>query len=468
MAKDNAGARAQRETVWVDLLLQGLGPTRYAILIVTLCVAAGMAEGYDISVMSLAAPMVTSAWSLSATDTGLLLSASILGMVIGSFLLSPLGDKWGRRPSILLSFVCVGIATVAGGVATDFSTLLSSRLVAGLGLGLALPNVMALAMELMPARLRSLTVVLIGCGIPMGTTAGSLASASLIEAYGYQAIFFVAGFATLAIAAVALPVLPESPLFLARKPSNARKLSKLLERLGAPVPDRPVTYAIKAEPLPRSPVTALFEDGRRTATILLWVLNLANMSLAYYLFTWLPTIIAAKGVTAQFTLQAMSIFAAGGLVGGLIMGLFLSRVGPTAVLLAAYGTAIATTLGLSMLGDVDALYLTMLAVCGAVSGGSQFCVYAVVNQFYPSAMRATASGYANGMGRLAGLAVPAIGAAVLSTPGIAHLALVVAAVPAFIGLIAISLLQLMTGYAKPMEAAVHPGSPAETAGCARA
>ena len=47
--------------------------------------------------------------------------------------------------------------------------------------------------------------------------------------------------------------------------------------------------------------------------------------------------------------------------------------------------------------------------------GSQFCLTAVVNQFYPSAIRAAASGYATGAGRLGATFAPLARAAVVAS-----------------------------------------------------
>lgn len=451
MADDQDRARPEQQVVWVDTLLQRLPLSRFAIAMLMLCIVAGMTEGYDTVVMALAAPMISSAWSLAPHQTGLLLSGSVFGVVIGSFALSPLGDRWGRRPSILLGLTCAGIATLCGGLAPNLWSLLTTRFVAGLGLALAFPNVIALAMELVPARFRTLAVVLVNCGYPFGSGVGGIIAAHLVPWYGFKAIFLVGGISTLAIAGLSFLVLPESPLFLARKPAAHDRLRALLDRLGAVTPGPPAAYAVHGETGARSPVSALFERERRLATFLLWILTFANMAIVYYLFTWLPSIIASKGATAQLTILSISAFSMGSVGGGIVMALLLARLGPTIVLSCAYAMTIATAIGLCTFQTVDDLFLATLALCGAVTGGSQFCLNAVVNQFYSSAMRATASGYATGVGRLGAVIAPAAGVVIMSNPTLAAIAFSAPAVPALVALTTLLLLQLKTRYSQAIE-----------------
>ena len=69
----------------------------FQVLAVTVGMAINMLDGYDVLVMAFAAPFVAADWALSDTVTGLLLSASPVGMALGSLFLAPLADVFGRR-----------------------------------------------------------------------------------------------------------------------------------------------------------------------------------------------------------------------------------------------------------------------------------------------------------------------------------------------------------------------------------
>lgn len=434
-------SRDAREPVWVDDVVAAARPTGYMLSIVTLCVVVAMVEGYDTQVMALAAPLVAKAWALSTGTVGLLLTASVVGMVAGSFLFSPLGDRSGRRPGVLLGMVIAGLATAAGAWMPTVGALMATRFVAGIGLGLALPNVIAVAMEVVPARWRVLTIVFVSCGYPLGGALGSAGVGALIPTHGFPVTFFAGGIATLLVVLVCLAVLPESPLFLVRRPTRAGELERLLRRLGGGFAPNPVGFAIREAAPPRSRVAALFQDGRARATLLLWLVNFANLSMVYFFVNWLPSIIVGTGQSARAALMAISIFSFSGIIGGVLLAFGLRAVRATRLLGAAYVIAMACALALAWTFPAGGAFLALIAVAGGAIVGSQFCLAAVVNQFYPSAIRATASGYATGAGRLGAVVAPLAGAAVVGAVVQAQHALAAAAVPAGLALLTVWLLE---------------------------
>jgi AAHS family 4-hydroxybenzoate transporter-like MFS transporter len=290
----------------------------------------------------------------------------------------------------------------------------------------------------------------------LGSAVGGIIAARWIPVYGFKAIFVVGGISTLVVMTIALVVLPESPLFLARRPTADIRLRSILARLGVEGAwDRSRSYTADIQADLRAPVSALFAPERWLATVLLWIMTLANMAMVYYLFTWLPSIVATKGATPQLTVLSISVFSLGSVVGGILMAILLTRFGPMFVLSGAYLLTVASTCLLCTFGGVDSLFLSTLAIVGGATGGSQFCLSAAVNQFYPSAMRATASGYATGVGRIGAIIAPAAGVAIMSTPKLIPIAFAAPSVPALLGLMTLMLLQAKTRFSKTVEAATR-------------
>src|SRR5512142_240758 len=69
---------------------------------VTICMAINMLDGFDVLAIAFTGPLIAKQWALSATQLGLLFSAGLAGMTVGSLLLSPLADIFGRRRLVLL------------------------------------------------------------------------------------------------------------------------------------------------------------------------------------------------------------------------------------------------------------------------------------------------------------------------------------------------------------------------------
>lgn len=440
--------RGGTETVWVDRAVDQMTPSIYAYAVVALCGLIGAAEGYDAQAMAFAAPLVARAWQLSSGQLGALLASSIIAMVAGNFLLAPLGDRWGRRPAILAALAVAACATAAGAFAPDFRWMLVWRVGAGLGLGLAFPTVITLAMEVMPRRLYAMAVVFVGCGYPIGGAIGGAGAAALIDAHGHPAVFLVGGCSTAVLFLLCLPLLPESPLWLGRRAPRDPSLPRLLRRLGAIVPSSTAAFGIGESPVHRSAVAELFTKERWARTILLWVINFANLSLVYFYVMWLPTILVNAGHGAAFAVKALALYSAAGVVGGLLLALVLRRGGAGLTIGGAYAGIIVLLPALAGMSVFAPGFLVVLAASGALIVGSQFCLSAVVTRYYPSSIRATASGYASGMGRLGAVAAPLVGTFVVSSTRPSWLPLAIGVVPAAIALVAL----LVLVFAAPLQA----------------
>lgn len=411
-------------------------PSAFGVALLVLCVFVGMSEGFDVQAMALAAPLVAKAWHLAPAMVGVLLSASVIGQVVGSFLLSPLGDRWGRRPAILLALLVAAIATLAGAFAPDFAVLATTRFVAGFALGLALSNTTAIAMELVPLHWRTIAVVLVCCGYPLGAAIGAAVVGHLLGDHGFAAVFYVGGIGTFTAFVLCALFLPESPVLLARRKDALPALRRLLARLGVTL-DSATTVTSDDAKLPRSRIAELFVPERRTVTLLLWLLNFANLSLVYYFVMWLPSLFVSRGIAAQSAVAAASLFSASGIVGGLTLAVLMPRIGPVITLAGCYIVTIAAVLLFSSIGEIGPLFYVTLAVCGAMIVGSQFSLSAVVNQFYPGDIRATGAGYALGAGRLGAVLAPLIGGLVVARASSPASAFAVGAIPAAISLITI-------------------------------
>lgn len=418
-------------------------PTLYGSFLLALCVLVGMVEGYDVQAMSLAAPLLARVWVLTPQAVGTLLAASLVGQVIGGFLLAPLGDKLGRRMALLMGLVIAGSATFAGAYMPDYSAMMASRFVAGLGLGFALANTITLAMELVPNRWRTITVVLVSSGYPLGAAAGAAVVGMLLPTYGVAAIFYVGGIGTLIAFLICLVALPESPVMLVRKSGDQTGLRKLLDRLGVTV-NPAVRLVGHVAGAAKSNAAELFSPERRTTTLLLWLLNFASLSLVYFFIMWLPSLFVQSGLDPRDAIRAASLFSCSGIVGGLTMAALLPRIGAVWTLGICYVLTIISVATIATIPDLGTAFYITLCCCGFLIIGSQFCLHAVVNLFYPGPIRATGLGFALGAGRIGGVVAPLVGGIVLARVASPEQAFYVALIPAAAALLTLLALRGLT------------------------
>ena len=102
---------------------------------VVICLIINMLDGFDILVIAFVAPEVAGQWGLSPEVLGVLFSAGLAGMTVGSLLLSPLADVYGRRPAILVSLIVTSVGMVASALTSGVTELAVARFVTGLGIG---------------------------------------------------------------------------------------------------------------------------------------------------------------------------------------------------------------------------------------------------------------------------------------------------------------------------------------------
>jgi len=153
---------------------------------------------------------------------------------------------------------------------TSYTELLACRFLAGLGLGGAIPCIIALTSEYVSTRRRSIAVATLWAGFPLGGMLGGFSSAWLIPRFGWQAVFVVGGVLPL-LAAIALTLwLPESLRFLVARQGDQPRAARIMRRL-APDLSNANRYIVEEESISGAPIAALFRDGRAATTLLLWV-----------------------------------------------------------------------------------------------------------------------------------------------------------------------------------------------------
>lgn len=109
-----------------------------------LCLCVALIEGLDLQSMGIAAPGLGPEFLLSKQALGYVLAASPAGLFFGAFIGGRVADLWGRKSALLAAVVVFGVFQLATAWASGYAGLLAIRFLCGLGLGGALPNLIAL------------------------------------------------------------------------------------------------------------------------------------------------------------------------------------------------------------------------------------------------------------------------------------------------------------------------------------
>lgn len=404
----------------------------YQKLVLLLCCLAILLDGFDNQALGFALPAILREWGLEKAALAPALAVSQVGMMIGAIGGGFLGDRIGRKASLIASVVIFGSATLAVALVHSVSVLVILRLIAGVGLGAAFPNVAALVSEFTPTSRRGLAVTIGIVCVPLGGTLGGLLASAVLPAFGWRALFVVAGVAPLALALLLLVALPESVRFLARKGGNGAQIARTLKRVGTEV----TADAVFFEPEERLAGAAghiLTREYRRD-TLALWCAFFFCLSSIYAAFGWLPTLLTESGLSLATASQGLAAFNLGGVVTALVAGALIGRFGSRGTMIfMALSSFVAA--GLIALFPLNAhisapLLFVALFVEGGFVNGVQTTLYALAAHVYPTSMRSTGVGTATGIGRGGAISSSALGAAVIALGGAS----------AFHGLIAVNMI----------------------------
>ena len=138
-------------------------------------------EGYDIGSISFVAPLLMKQWAIEPSAFGLVFSAGTFGLMIGGFFFGYLGDRIGRKRSIIISVSLFSIFSLITIFITSLSSLVLLRFLVGLGLGGTVPLSIVLVNEFAPKRLKGRWVAMMFAGFPLGMSLGGLVSAKFLN-----------------------------------------------------------------------------------------------------------------------------------------------------------------------------------------------------------------------------------------------------------------------------------------------
>lgn len=369
----------------------------WRIAAVTTMVVLGALDGYDVMSISYAAPLIARDWQLRPDTLGLILSAELVGMALGSILLGLVADRMGRRPVVVgcLSLVTAGMALAF--VAGSALALCAARAITGIGVGGMLTTITALTAELANKRWRNLSISLMFAGLPIGGILGGLLAKFVLLGGEWRDIFLIGAIASAAFIPLFLLLVPESIAATARQ-KDARALARVNRTLR-----RFNLGQVEALPAQTSdPLTSIFTVFSPTLLPIISLLTIAYIShvACYYFFVkWVPTIVFdmgfSSGESADVLVVAMVGLAIGGVAFGIIASFFDPR-GSTVVLL------ISSAMVVSAFGQAPpdmAKLLALGALCGFFMSGAMTGLMVILARQLPTAARASGIGFVTGTGR---------------------------------------------------------------------
>lgn len=366
------------------------------------------------------------------------------GQLFGALIGGPLGDKIGRKKSILLYEVIHIIAMIGGAVSPNIYVLYVFRLLQGLALGALLVVLFAGFTEYVPGKNRgtwsSRTSFIGNWAHPIcNGIALLIVSTGVSFAMNWRIQFMIPSILSIIASIIIYIKFPESPRWLESQgrveeaDAIMTKIEKEIEKsTGKPLP--PV-QAVSEKPVKKLPYKALFKGKLLKRTVVGSLVLIGMNTIQYTLMNWMPSMLKGMGYdTSQSQFMTMfGLFGApfGIFIASLIMDKLPRKAMGVGLLVLMAGLGVATGLLAPSLGVTGLIVMTFLLntviymyVCYASA------VY--VPEMWPTSAKLSGSGFCNAMGRVSNIFFPFLVTYVASSIGSSAVFVLIAIVAAII------------------------------------
>jgi AAHS family 4-hydroxybenzoate transporter-like MFS transporter len=422
-----------------------------------------MIDAYDQIAMTFAAPSLIAEWGIDKAAMGHVFSIQMFGLLVGGIGFGVLGDRIGRKLSIILGMLLFGLLSLATMATTDTTQLLIVRFFVGVGVGGVLPNAIALSNEFAPKHFRVTAVSLMYVGYVCGALGSGAVAAWMLPRFGWEVIFLVGGIVPILVVVMLFFALPESVHYLATRDSDKKQAeaTRIAALMRPELDITPQTRIVNDVGTEKLALRELFAGPLKVMTILLWLIYVANSTTSFALLAWMPILIRDLGFLHGAATLSTSLMFVGAAIGGVAAARLTDRggLGPI-VLMPAIGLPFMVGLGFVGGGSAALLYLVSFGV-GFFVAGFQNNLHGVGASIYPARIRAMGVGWAMGANRIGGIIGPSLAGYLMFYGWSSQAVCVAISIPL---LVSVGAVAMLSGLYQLHVRAARPGQPAlETA-----
>ena len=345
---------------------------------------------------------------LSNTDIGLAGSAYLAGAVLGALFFGWLTDRLGRKKLFFITLAVYMSAAVATGLSWDIWSFILFRFLTGAGIGGEYAAINSTIQELVPARVRGWTDLVINGSFWVGAAIGAGGSIVLLDPNfldldtGWRVAFWLGGGLSVVIFFMRL-WLPESPRWLvthgrvAEAEAIVAGIESRLARSGHHLPPGPfATIRLRTRShTPLTEVTLTLLRTQRTRTLV--GLSLMAAQAFFYnaiFFTYALMLTDFYAIPADQIGWYLLPFAAGNFLGPLLLGRLFDTIGRRPMLAFTYTLSGLLLTGTGYLFALDLVTVETLTLAWTVTfffaSAAASAAYLTVSETFPLEMRALA------------------------------------------------------------------------------
>ncbi|MEV5671233.1 sialate:H+ symport family MFS transporter [Streptomyces sp. NPDC052503] len=391
-------------------------------------------DGFDFVLITLVLTEVSDEFGLSTVQAASLISGAFITRWLGGAVLGALGDRFGRKISMVLSILLYSLGTFACGFAWNYHSLFAARLAIGMGMAGEYSASATYVMESWPARVRSRASGFLISGFSVGSVLAAQVYTWVVPSLGWRWMFYL-GLIPIAVALWMRRALPEAEEWTA----------EVADRGAKPNPFRPLfrtpRLAVVNTVLAVAATLSLFlvftPGGEGLVPVLSVVTGLALAAFAVqlggrrswllyvsmivtlffaFLYSWpiqalLPTYLKTElGYTTDQVTDVLYFAGFGTMIGCWAAGFLGDWIGARKAYALTLLASLAFVYPVFAVRD-DLLVLgCLLFMLQATSFGISGLLPRYIGGHFPTASRGTALGFTYNVGALGGAVAPVLGA----------------------------------------------------------
>ena len=284
--------------------LEGVPFSRWHLRARVIVGSATFFDAFDALSLAFVLPVLVRLWRITPAEIGWLIAIGYLGQFVGALVFGGLAERYGRVRSVAGATALMSVMSIACAMAGNFGTLLTLRLIQGVGVGGEMPVAAVYINELSKARGRGRFFLLYELIFPIGLMMTGQIGALLVPTLGWQVMFLIGGIPGVIVTALLLR-LPESPRWLIAK-GRLAEADGVIRQIEATVPGfgirdselgsesgiEPRMSDESRFPIPESRPGAreLLAPAYRSRTFIVWALWACAYFITNGLNNWMPTL----------------------------------------------------------------------------------------------------------------------------------------------------------------------------------
>jgi SHS family lactate transporter-like MFS transporter len=175
-------------------------------------------DAFDFFLLTFVIKDIAKEFGVGVPEVAYALFLTLATRFVGAFVFGRIGDKWGRKPALMLDIVCYSVIGAAAAFSPNLTIFLVLRALFGVAMGGEWGLGSSLAMESIPPQARGIVSGILQCGYPSGFLLASVAYGLLYGrtfgdfTFGWRPLFLLSVLPALVTLFIRAAV-PESPAF---------------------------------------------------------------------------------------------------------------------------------------------------------------------------------------------------------------------------------------------------------------